>query len=109
MRHVVVPVVAMVAHPVGLTTGAEVVVAGHRGGMTTAAWGGIVGIRGIASRDWSRAAVVVTTVTTATVSVDGMGSSVRAALGRRPVVASGMGWLRRGEVVDLLAGHVSPQ
>jgi hypothetical protein len=66
---------------------------------------GIVGIRRVAGWDWGRAAVGVATVATVAVSVDGMGPSV---LGRRPVVASGMGRLRRGDVVDL-AGSVAPQ
>jgi hypothetical protein len=42
--------------------------------------------------------------TTATVSVNRTGPSVLVALRRRPVVAPGAVRLRRGEVVDLLAG-----
>lgn len=51
--------------------------------------------------------MVVTVVTAAAVSVDRMGSSVCATLGRRPVVASGAR-LRRGNE-DWLAGSVGPQ
>ena len=42
--------------------------------------------------------------TAATVSVDGMGPSVLAALGRRPAVTPGVGRFGSGNMVDLLAG-----
>lgn len=52
--------------------------------------------------------VTVTTAATA-VSVGGMGPSVVATLGRRPVVTPGVGWVGSGYVVDWLAGKIGPQ
>jgi hypothetical protein len=77
-----------------------------RDGVKGRSTDGIMGLSRIAGRHWAarcRAAVAVMT-TTATVSVNRTGPSVLVALRRRPVVAPGAVRLRRGEVVDLLAG-----
>jgi hypothetical protein len=110
--HVVVLTVASLGGSVGSTTGAAVMVFWYRVRVTTVATGGSGGIlsfRRMATRHGaarSRATVVVTVMATTTVSVGGMGPSVVAALGRRPVVTPGVGWVGSGYVVHWLAGEI---